>query len=1131
MEFSFHRSAAQGSYRKILLIMRLTAILLLACFLHAGARGFSQTVTLSVSNMPLEKVCDQIEQQTGYYFVYAKTRNEQNHLISIHLKNANINDALRSLFAGLPFTYQVIDKVVVVNTIGQARPEETGPLPADTLMIKGRVINVQGEALVNASVVSVRTKIAAQTNEKGEFLLKGLLPEDELRVSYIGYKTLTVKVGHRNLVTAVMEITNNELDKMVVQAYGATSRRFTTSNIGVVSGEEIRKQPVMDPLLALSGRVAGLIIQPLDGNESGQIKVEIRGRNGINPLFSSDPLYIIDGVPLTVLDVAAPKVPFGSTTAVSFGFDQTKLSPAGGQNPLYSLNPADIESIEVLKDADATAIYGSRGANGVILITTRKGRPGKSRLDLNASQGLNFVTRTWDMLKTPQYLAMRREAFKNDGITPTAAPGAGFAPDLLIWDTTRYTDWQKFFWGGTGKWTDVQVGLSGGNAQTTYRLAGGYRRSTDITSVSGANQKLSLSFNLNNTSLNQRLRVSFSANYSFADVNLIDLSANATLPPDAPAVFDSKGNLNYAPWDAAGLYFPFAGLLCPYEGKTSFLTSNLNLNYTLVKGLAAKATLGYNNTLMNQTMFIPIASKDPVSTVKPVGYASFGNSQVHNWIIEPQLEYNGIVGGGALNILFGGTLQSNTTEGILTTGSGYTNDALLHSISNAPIVTSTDNYGMYKYTGVFGRVGYNWDRKYILNLNARRDGSSRFGAGKQFGNFASAGAAWIISEEQLVRRILPRSVSFIKLRGSYGITGSDAVGDYKYLSQWGNGAPALATYDGISPLSAQIEPNPNFHWQVNKKLEMALDLGFLEDRINLEAAYYRDRCDNQLVGLPISSFTGFTSVVANSPANVQNDGLEFLLNAKIVNGKKFSWSVDFNIGHNRNKLLAYPHFDQSTYYTTFKIGQSLDNRYLFHYTGINPLTGQYTYTDWNHDGIIKDNESVPPGTGTDDRYIAVNLAPEFDGGLNSHFTYKNWQVSLFFHFSKRNGSNALAIDAPSTSQIKNTSTWEYDHRWTYPGQLADAPKLTTQSSLAAGNFTTSDGSITDASFIRLKTVAIGWSLPAQWAKKAGIGGLSVNVNAQNIFVFTKYKGADPETNNFGSMPPARTITAGISCSF
>ena len=1136
MEFSFHRSAASRRYLRILLIMKLTAILLLAVMLHAGAKGVAQQVTLSVVNMPLDKVCKEIEKQTGYYFVYAKDMSEQPHLVSLTVTKVPVDEALRKVFAGLPFTYQVIDKVVVVNTVNHAVSVESPSTAAPAVEIKGKVINVQSEPLAGATVISSKTGLTTETDAGGHFGFKGLSFGDTLVISYTGYKTQYWRLmpGHASF-TVVLELTDNELDKVVIQAYGTTSQRLTTGNIAVVTSADIEKQAVMNPLMAMEGKVAGLVITPQTGYESGPLKVELRGRNTINPFFATDPLYIIDGVPLTVLEVSQNTSAFPSSATGSYiskGFDQTNMSFAGGQSPLFSLNPADIESIEVLKDADATAIYGSRGANGVILINTKRGKPGLNHLDITVSQGESSVGgKQWAILNTPQFLAMRREAYKNDSLTPSATPGPTYAPDLYVWDTTRYTNWQKYFFGGMGRWTNVQGALSGGSAQTTFRLGAGYNHETDITTVSGANQRASLSFNLANHSVNNRFKMMFATNYSYAQVNMISSSIDAILPPDAPAVYAANGSLNYAQWDASKstIGFPFANLLMPYESKTSFLTSSLALSYTLMKGLEVRTSLGYNNTQVNQTSFTPIAALDPYSATKPTGSATFGSDRVNNLIAEPQAEYNGIISRGKINALIGGTVQSTNTDGMEVLGLGYTDDALLHSISNAPTVKSFDNYAEYKYAGVFARLGYNWADKYLLNLNARRDGSSRFGSGKQFGNFGSVGAAWILSEEKWAAHLLPSVISFIKLRSSYGITGGDAIGDYKYLSQWGNSSSSpVAAYAGVSGIVPEIQPNPNFHWQVNRKLEGAVDISLFKDKINLEAAYYQNRCNNQLVAFPTPEFTGFSSVAANSPADVENSGWEFLANARVMNAKGFSWTVNFNIGINRNRLLAYPDIAQSPYYTRYKIGESLDNYYVFHYTGVNPQTGQYTYTDYHNTGKIIENDQVPPGTGDDDRGAAVNMAPKFTGGLGNQFGYKNWALSAYFTFSRQMGQNALSA-APGG--VFNTSVYQFDNRWQKPGDIRPVARFTTTPQLSDFDFIESTGNFTDASYIRLQTLELAYSLSAKLAHKAGMTKLSVKIDAQNVFVLTRYKGVDPETQNFGGLPLARTVTAGLSCSF
>ena len=617
----------------------------------------------------------------------------------------------------------------------------------------------------------------------------------------------------------------------------------------------------------MQGRVAGLDITQTSGFASAPVKVELRGRASISNFFTSDPLYIVDGVPLTVLEISD----FGSNLYAtgSPGFLQSNLSgPANGQSPLFSINPADIESIEVLKDADATAIYGSRGANGVILITTKSGKVGKTNLDLHVQEGITKVTRYYDLMNTQQYLSMRREALANDGIAPSVADGDY---DLVQWDTTKYTNWQKVLFGGMGKAIDAQGALSGGNAQTSFRISAGFNRTTNILTVSGADQRASVSFNLSHATVDQKLRISFSSQYNYTESNMISIAGAAALPLDVLPVYDSAGNLNYAGWgirnSAARFAYPFNSLKQPYDSKTNFLNTSISFSYQPCKGLTIGSNLGYNNAVANQQYFQLIAAQDPLSS--PNGNANYGISDNKNWIIEPQITYSTFIGRGKLNFLAGGSVQQTNTDGTFIGAHGYSSDLLIHSISFASSTSSVNNIGEYKYAGIFSRLTYTINNEFIVNLNGRRDGSSRFGPGKQFGDFGSVGLAWILTEEGWFNSMFSW-LSFFKVHGSYGLTGSDAVGDYQYLTRLAsNGTP----YDGITAIVPTQQANSNYHWATNKKLEGSVDLGFLKDRIHLNVAYYRDRSGDQLVSFPTPSLSGFSSVTANSLALVQNSGM------------------------------------------------------------------------------------------------------------------------------------------------------------------------------------------------------------------------------------------------------------------
>lgn len=1127
---SHQRHSARRLLTKTLLIMRLTAILLLAGFLHAGASGYSQTVTLSEKNVPLETIFTQIRKQTGFTFFYNEALLDKASRVTIDVQKADLETVLNLCFRNQPLVYSIIGSTVVVkDKVVQEKPEAVMPEADNADMappgdVRGRVYNIAGEPLVNANVVIKRNKKGTITNARGEFALSSARPEDTLNISFVGYKSVNIRVGNQTDMFITMEPTQNKLDQVVIQAYGTTSQRLNTGNIGRVTSEEIEKQPVMNPLMALQGRVAGLVVTPTNGYAAGPVKLEIRGRNTIDPTVTSDPLYVIDGAQLTILEV-------GGTSSYdhgSSGISQTYASATSGQSPFFNLNPADIESIEVLKDADATAIYGSRGANGVILITTKKGKAGKTRFDMSATQGLSLVTRHWDMLNTRQYVQMRREAFKNDGIIPTAAN----APDLFIWDTTRSVDWQKAAWGGTGKETDASASLSGGDAVTLFRISGNYHRQTEILTTNGANSRVNLAFNITHHALGQKFTMTLAGNYSYSSVNMVQYPSAVTMAPDAPGPFDKNGNLNFAAWDAAGpaFSFPFSSVKSSSVSGTSMLVSSLLFNYDITKGLSISTNIGYNNILNKTQGLTPIAAQDPM--LNPTGSAIFATNTNFNVQVDPQIQYKSFIGRGKLNVQIGGSYQSAATDGLMQMGFGYTDDGMLRTIANALSTITMENYGQYKYIGGYGRINYNWENKYIINLNGRRDGSSRFGPGNQFGNFGSVGAAWLASEEKWMKAMLPAAVSLVKFRGSYGTSGLDNVGDYQYLSQWANTnnyAP-MSTYGGVLPMVNQHAVNQDYHWQLNKKLEGAIELGFLKDRITLVGSWYRDRCNNQLTQYPTPIFTGFNKVTANWPANVQNTGLEFGLNAGLIETKKFSWSVNFNISVNRNRLVSYPDIAHSNYVSQYKVGNSLNTQYSLHYTGVDPLTGQRSYTDYNHDGVVKANPNVSPGTMDDDKFIGIDLSPKYTGGFGNRFAYKNCQLTLFFIFKKQQGRAAYyGANPPGTPD--NQSPMIMGNHWQKPGDQVAFARFTTLPQASDGWFNNSDGVYTDASFIRLGTLAFSYSLPSETARKAGLQGCRLFVNAQNIFVLTGYKGIDPETQSIGDMPPARFFTGGISFSF
>jgi len=1113
-------SSCRNSITPILRVMKLTAILLTIACLHVSARGHSQTITLSVKDAPLTEVLGEIKKQSGYSFLYNDKAMEGTKRISLKVTNMQLQEVLELCFKNQPLSYIIENKTIILikNEI-KNKPVVIENTINNGIVISGRVTGSDGLPLGGASIVTKRTGRGTQTDNDGLFEIKNGELNDELTVSSVGYNSKTVKVETEKRIFIVLDVAVNELDKVVIIAYGKTTQRYSTGNVAKVTSEEIEKQPVMNPLLALQGRVAGVDVKQNNGYAAAPIKISIRGTN-IIPLpgvpTATEPLYVVDGVPFTIGGPGGNE-PNGSTVILS-GF-----SPAGGQSPFFGIDPSTIESIEVLKDADATAIYGSRGANGVILITTKKGSAGALKVSAGFEQGISKVSsKRWQMLNTQEYLKIRREAFANDtafNVTPMPYN----APDLLILDQNRYTDWQGYiFDNGTGNTSNARVNVSWGNTQTQVFFGAGYGRFTDVLTVSGENQRGSIQIGLNQK-FSDKLRATFSLNSTFSKNDLINLGTGATLlPPNAPSVFDSTGKLNWNEWSPIAQRFPFADLLRPYTGNTINLISNLQLSYKIAKGLEFRTSLGYTRTQVDVLNLSPDYSFNPIDNM--LSSSSFGFNTIKNWIIEPQAEYSTFISKGRLNILIGSSLQENSTRGFSIDASGYANNALMRSLTAAAnIYISSDNLYQYRYAGIFGRINYNWENKYIINLNARRDGSSRFGQDNRFGNFGSVGAAWIFTEESIIKKNL-RFLSFGKLRGSYGIVGSDGVRDYAYLSQWsGNGLFQFNNSSSPIPLlTQQNQLNPNYHWQTNKKLEGAIEIGVWKDRVLASFAYYRNRCDNQLISTPLAYTAGIPVVINNSPASVENSGWEFLLNAKIIDGKNFKWSINFNTGKNKNKLIAFPDLENSIYAKTYIIGESINLQRVLHYTGVDPQTGLRTFEDKNKDGVI----STEFGE-TDDRYI-VSRDPKFTGGVGINISWKGLQLSGFFNIVKQDGYNAIASLSPA-GYMFNLPKDILGNYWQKPGDVKEYPKLTTlsQGDPNYSKFLSSDGVFTDASFIRLQNLSLDYTLANHISKKIGLENCRVFLHAQNLFVITKYKGVDPETQNFGGMPPLKTFTGGI----
>jgi TonB-linked SusC/RagA family outer membrane protein len=1102
-----------GAGKQILRIMKLTAIIILAACLQVSAKGYSQKITLSVKDAPLEQVFKSIEKQSGFYFNYVHEMIKKAQPVTMHVKDVSLEEVLAWCFKGQPLDYTVVsgDKLVIIKerkqvAFAEAEKQDQKP-PID---VSGKVTDDEGRPLAGANVKVKGTTVGVTTDMNGSFLLRNVSENAVLEISYVGFEMKTFTVRGSGVVNIALAQKLSTLDETVVIAYGTSSRRFATGNIATVKAADIEKLPIQNPLLALQGRVPGIEVNQLTGVPGGGVTVRIQGRNSIRS--GLDPLVVIDGVPFFTQLTGSGDLEYGIVQ---------------GGSPLNYINPADIESIDVLKDADATAIYGSRAANGAILITTKKGKPGRARLSFNVKQGWAMVSRKVDMLNTRQYLDMRYEAFRNGG-TLWTSPSVS-ANDLKVWDTTRYTDWQKELIGGKALYTNINAGISGGSTAMQYTLGATYNRQTLVFPGNFDDKVGSVHFNVNTTTPNQRFKVQLSGSYMYDQNHLpgIDLTQNAILmEPNAPPLYNEDGTLNWAPNEAGNSTWtnPLSYTISTdFNNTTKNLVSNANLSYQIIKGLDIRTSLGYTN--MQSELYAPARLERLAPENRPNGSiaASFGSRNMSNWIVEPMLQYLNNIGKLKIEALLGTTIQKTSFSYLGISGSEFPADKLMNTLTAAKsVVVTSSTSGINRYNAVFGRLNFIWANKYLLNLTARRDGSNKFGDNNKFNNFGSVGAGWIFSQEKWVNGFL-RILSFGKLRGSYGITGNDQISDFSYLSLYNIRNPSVLYQNSIGLIPVNIA-NPYLQWEETRKWQFGLDIGVFKDRILLGATYARNRSSNQLINYVLPSFTGFQSIVKNLPAVIQNVSWEFTLNTTNVKTKNITWSSNVNLTIPRNKLLSFPGIELTGYASGMDgvvVGQPLGVIKLYKYAGVNPSNGRHLLIDRNG------NASINPNL----RSTYVSVQSTLYGGLTNRISYKTVQLDVLLQFVKKKAPrdfywyNNLAYPGVFFAGSSNQPVSVLD-RWQKPGDNTVIPPFSTSNySLTV---TTTDAFYSDeASFLRLKNISLSWQLPSAWMKKIYVSNAQLYLSGQNLHVFTKYRGIDPESGA-SNLPPLQMWTMGLN---
>lgn len=1103
---AIHRSAScRSGMTQIVRIMKITAIILLAACLQVTARTSGQTVTLNLKDAPVQQVFKEVSRQTGVSIVYAESLFKDMKPVTIRVKEASVKDVLNQCLRGQPFQYTLKGNSIVIGPSPTValQPTVTPPIESEPLPppidVTGRVVNEKGEPVV-ATILVKGTQNGTTSNADGYFELKNVDGNATLVISGVSIETQEVKVNGKTTFAISIKTKVTEGGEVMIKAgYYDVKKSEMTGNISRVDAKTIEKQPVLNPLQAIQGRMPGVYIQQASGIPGSNFEVRIRGRNSI--ASGNDPLYVIDGVPYNGTSL--------STTTTS-----GSIHGAAGVSPLNSLNPNDIESIEVLKDADATAIYGSRGANGVVLITTKKGNAGKTMLVVNVNSGISQVENKMNLLNTEQYLMVRREAFQNDNQVP-----APWDYDINgTWSQDRYTDWQEVLIGGTAKSINTQMSLSGGNTSTQFFFSSGYQKQTTVFPGDFAYSKWSTHLSVNHVSTNGKLNAAFSVNYITDKNNLVNndfTSRSLSLAPNAPELYDGNGKLN---WENSTWINPLAAIENKYKANSATLLGNAVISYKISDDFEFKSNVGFNSVhFKDRNMFPSTAVNPALGLTSSISRLQFNNNEIKFWITEPQLSYKRNIGKGKLSVLAGTTFQEQISEQIVQIGVGFSSDALIENIAAASFkAVSQYNYNQYRYNAFFSRFNFDWDKKYILNLTGRRDGSSRFGPGKQFANFGAVGMAWIFTREAFFKDKI-KALNFGKLRISYGTTGNDQIGDYEYLNNYTTGSQ----YQGITSLGPVRLYNPDFMWEVTKKFETALELGFLNDKLLLSLAYFKNRSSNQLIGYSLPATTGFTSIRSNFPATVQNTAVEIEVSSINFRRNNFEWRSALNITFPENKLLEFPGIESSTYRNTYEVGKPLNISKRYHLLGIDPSTGIFQFEDMNRDGSITSL----------DRLAIKEIGQSVYGGLNNSLIYKGLKFDIFFQFVKQTAPDFFANSGIAPGGSINQPDVVLS-RWSPNGNSYLFQRFTAGYNFSAldefDRYSLSDATIVDASFIRLKNISLSYELPAKFTQKFKA---NVYLQGQNVWTITNYIGPDPENFGRSVLPPLRSFVAGILLTF
>jgi TonB-dependent starch-binding outer membrane protein SusC len=1072
---------------KSIAVMKLTILLIILSICQAQANVYGQgSITLNMQQTEISKVLHKIEQKGEFRFLYNYDLQSLKKKVSIRVENSPLSETLGILFANTDLTYRLLQNNLVV-VISRDAGER------NNVQVQGTVTDANNEPVSGVSVREKGTTNGTTTNATGHFALT-VADNATLEFSSVGYQTQEIAVSGQTTINVKLVQSTVNLNEVVVVGYGTQQRKDVTSAISSVSTKDISSRPIVNTSEVLAGKAAGVQVFQPSGKPGSDFSVRVRGIASV--LGSSQPIYVVDGV-------------------VTY---DTK-----------SLDPNNIESINILKDASAAGIYGSAGAtNGVVMITTKKGSKGKTRVEVNAYTGFQKIVKTLDMLNSQQYADLLIDEKRNAG-----DPNFTVDPALL----TTNTDWQDEVY-RTAPMTGVNVGFSGGSDKGTYYFSLGYLNQDGIVKHSNF-VRYSVKLNLEQN-MNKWLTIGTHINYNRTNsrdvpdnsrVNQGGVVLGALSTPPVVKKYNADNTFGLNPFQA------WENPLASIEGPVNKTIGNNLLGdvYGEVKlplNLKFRTLFGVSLANYNYDYFL-----DPFRTQygrSQEGIAENRNGETFRYIWDNTLTYAKTFGDHSVNAIIGSSASEEKIHSGRQYGEGFLNASIQTvnaATKNRQVSTTKEDWSLVSY---FGRVNYTFNEKYLFTASVRADGSSRFGPNQRWGYFPAVSAGWRISDEAFMQ-----SVSFVndlKLRAGWGVTGNLPTDFYPTVSPigtWPNYSFGN-TFPGATP-EGRIG-NPDLKWEETKQFNIGFDLTFLNSRLTISADYYIKNTTDLIFQEFVPRSTGLDYRNANSEGVAQNKGFEFHISADAVSGRDFSWNPSLNMSFNKNRIkdldsartFFFGNIPERGDVIVLKEGLPLGAFWGYVAEGVDPNTGNMIFRDLNGDGNVDADN---------DRTFLGSALPKFTFGFVNDFTWRNLNLSILIDgVSGNKVFNATRIETEGMFDVKNSSA-EVLRRWTKAGDQTDIPKAVFSD--PDGNSRISSRFVENGSFVRLRNITLGYRLTSEKIRNFGVNSIRFYVTAQNLATFSDYKGYHPEVNrdgtnaisqgiDYGTYPQAKIFTFGLN---